>query len=531
MKQYLRVATLCCAICGRWAVSAEPLPGAPATNTVVFRKLSGEETGLKAIIGQWAAEELARQGGKYKGHGWWLWGLTAIDLDNDGDPDLIPSHHGHSGGLILQNRFKETGQLIFTNVTKDLGLESRAISQAIGRRTVALDMNGDGWLDFVGIRAPHYLNQDGKGLAPKGVKGFHTLHPISIEDVDGDGFPDIVQRGNVYILNPESCEFTSQPRPSPWDDKIPRSIMELVEEKRKSVRFWGHWYETDADLNNDGIDDVILCGFAGYFFNPMGRYFFAARDGALADATAASGLPPEATPILLRDLTNNGAVDLLAAQSPSAGLYINDGQGRFRLQSGIVTDFLKARGSYLHRADVVDFDCDGDLDLVLYNPRATAVLVCENKGSGEFAEVFRTRGWDSDSVAICDLNDDALPDLAIGGPGNSITLYVNESVGGNFGSVFVRMPKPNWTAAGALVEAYEAGSLGKANVRPLLRAKAPADGTAIHIGLAKARSYDLRVTYPGKERAVVSHKGLAANQRWIVTPDGKTEKQHQERQK
>ena len=498
----------------------------PEKGTVVLKAVSGEETGLKKIMEDWAASELQRQEGKYGSHGWWLWGLTAIDLDNDGDPDLIPTHHGLPGGLILKNQFKETGKLSFTNITKELALDSRDISSAIGRKTLALDMNGDGFLDLIGIRAPHYLNEGGKKLIPKGTKGFNTLHAVTAEDVNGDGYPDIVENETVHILDPATCSFKAQPRILPWEAKIPKDILGMVQEKKKNVRFWGCWYETDSDLNNDDINDVVVCGIAGYNLNPVGRYFFADKEGNLTDKTAESGLPPEATPILFRDLNKDGAVDLLTAESATAGLYLNDGKGKFVLKPGKVTDFLKATGPYLHRAYPVDFDSDGDPDLLLYNPRLGSAVIFENAGNGEFVELQKARGWDSDPVEICDLNDDGLPDVAIGGPGNSITLYINESKGGNFCNIYARMEKPNWAAAGAVVEVFKAGELGKDGARAILREKVRSDATPVHVGLGEAKRFDLRVTFPaapGAAKRSLEIKGVEARPRLTVTPGGMTE--------
>ena len=497
---------------------------APARNAraggVAFTVLSGERTGLKKIIEAWAAEELELQGGKYGSHGWWLWGLSAVDIDGDGDPDLIPTHHGSPGGLILRNTVKETGTIAFVNATAEFGVASRKLPQGIGRRTLAMDLNGDGRLDLVGIRSPHHVNQDGKKFLPHGKKGFSAIHPKAIRDVNGDGYPDILEPQVAWILDPKTVSFKTTPHPPAFADSIPQAVTETIAAKTKAVRFWRHRYLTGEDLNCDGVDDVVVSGYAGYNGHPLGRYLIADKAGKLTDRTEGFGLPKDAAPIKLIDLTGDGAVDVLAAWGNAAGVFVNDGKGRFTLAAGPVTDFLKRKGPYLHRAWTVDFDCDGDWDLVLSNPRYRAEEIHENLGGGKFKRLHKATGWDSDPVAICDVNVDGLPDVAIGGPGNSITIYLNASPKpGTFCNLCVRAPKPNVFAAGARVEVFAAGKLGLRTARRLARF-APADGTPVRIGLGKADTFDLRVTFGGEPSKVVELKAVKAAPELTVTPGG-----------
>ena len=85
------------------------------------------------------------------------------------------------------------------------------------------------------------------------------------------------------------------------------------------------------------------------------------------------------------------------------------------------------------------------------------------------------------------------------------------------------MSKPNWAAVGATLEVFKAGDLGKAGARAVGVRKASPDATSVHVGLGAATTFDLRVTFPGKEPKIVEYKGLAAGKRWTVTPDGKSE--------
>jgi hypothetical protein len=489
---------------------------------VAFVVLAGDQTGLRGIIEKWAAEELERQGGKYGSHGWWLWGLSAVDIDNDGDPDLIPSHHGTSGGLILRNTFEETGTVTFVNATGDFGVESRNLPQGVGRRTFGMDLNGDGWLDLVGVRSPHYVNEDGKKLAPYGTKGFHTIHTESVEDVNNDGYPDIVERLDAHILDPETVSFKHVPHVPACEANVPAAVMEIIAAKKKDVRFWRYGYLTGHDLNGDGTNDVVVSGFAGYSGHPVGRYLIATEGGKFSDRTMALGLPGDAVPIKLADLNGDGAVDVLAAYGDRAGVYLGNGRANFALSEGPPTTFLRRKGPYLHRAWTVDFDCDGDPDLVLSNPRYGAEEIYENTGEGRFELLHKARGWDSDPIVVCDVNVDGLPDVAIGGPGNSITIYLNASPSpGHFCNIYVRGDSPNVFAAGAKVEVFRAGKLGVVGARPRLSVKAPSGGEPVHVGFGEADTFDLRVTFPGEDPKMVEIKAVRARPQITVTPDGK----------
>ncbi|HUU42229.1 MAG TPA: VCBS repeat-containing protein [Planctomycetota bacterium] len=494
---------------------------------VKFRTVPAQETGIKPILEKWQADELARHGGEKPSHWWWPWGLTAIDYDRDGDLDLVPTHHGSPGGLVLRNQLVETGRLTFTNATEALGLVGRELPGAIGRRAVVFDFNGDGWLDLTGIRSPHYLNREGKGFEKFG-KGANSLHPKEVADVNGDGYPDLVMQGGreawVFVPDPVAFKTVTLPEPAILAG-VPADLRTMLAEKKKEKRnrFLSILYDVDHDLDGDGIKDVIITGSGAYGAEIFGRYLLADKDGKLVDATAAMGLPQEGAPILVTDLTGDGALDVVVAVGKSAGLYVNDGHGKFSVKDGLLKKFLEQGGPYLLRAWTVDLDNDRDLDLVVSNPRYGNEQVYQNDGQGVFKQVLRAGGWDSDPVVICDINDDGRTDLVIGGPGHhdstEITVYLNETPNaGGFVKLHPRMPAPNFYAVGTLVEAFLPGDAAKPGARPYFAEKAHADGTPVQVGLGDAKTVDLRVTFPGGKPIVLAN--VAAGGRFEITPDG-----------
>ena len=129
-----------------------PKPPAAAPNDpIVFKVLTGEQTGLKAIMETWRADELKRQGGKFKdSHEWWPYKINVFDFDNDGALDLLVAHHGPPGCKILRNTIKETGKVAFADITRQLGVESWDLPIA-DEDVIIWDFDGDGYLDIGGF--------------------------------------------------------------------------------------------------------------------------------------------------------------------------------------------------------------------------------------------------------------------------------------------------------------------------------------------------------------------------------------------
>ena len=485
---------------------------------IAFKTIGGEENGSKAILDKRKAEILEKRSGKLQSHDWWLWGLTPIDYDQDADPDFLVTIHGPNHGLVLKNQFKETGKLTFVDVTKDLGVDN-ILPAAMGRRTFVWDFDGDGWLDIVGIGSPHLLNQKGKKFLPLAKSGFSSFSPQAIIDLNGDGHPDFYNNaGQNGVWSPKKQTFELQTLTHPLEKKLPAAIQKFWQDTqaKPANRFLRVKFLTDHDLDGDGTPDVIMTGYASYGGDVFARYFRKDKDD-LRDATEEMGLPTEGVPILVRDLDGDGHLDILVAAAASAGVYRNDGKGRFRLQPGPLTDFLKSRDPYLHRAESVDFDNDGLLDLVVTKPRGGQTVIYANLGEGIFDPIHKLQGWDSDPVAICDLNDDGLVDVAIGGPGNHVTLLVNTTPKpGNGARLYLRMPAPNPYAVGAKLEVFRAGDLKKGGVRPTRIESAPPDATPIHVGLGNAKQFDLRVTFPGHQAR--EYHGVQVKDRLQMSP-------------
>lgn len=502
------------------------------------------ETGIAKAMNDWKARELTRQGGKFGSHGWWPWGLRAFDLDNDGDLDLLPSHHGVPRSIVLKSLLKETGKLTFVDVTKELGIDSRKLPIA-DDRPMLWDIDGDRYIDIPNFsdesRVYVVFNRGGKKLEESRIRFHGVAHPEEVVDLNGDGYPDLdAGRLGAFIYDPKAKTFKRDktmirfPKPDGLPAELETLMVELKKEKRNRflrfqfLRYFNLGRDTvgyrpyPIDLNGDGRGDLVFTGYAAYGGGYLARYLLTAADGKLADKTTQLGLPKDAVPIWIDDLTGDGAPEVLSA-GKAGGFFVNDGTGKFTLKDSPMNTFLRKREPYLLRAFPADFDNDGDWDLVLSSPRYGRAEVYENKGGGEFKLILKARAWDSNPIVICDIDNDGKMDLLIGGAGKdrktSIVVYRNETPhAGGFVQICPKMSPPNPFAVGAVVEVFKPGELGKEGTRPIFIEKAHADGTPVHAGLAAAATFDLRVTLPTKK--VVEKRGLAGNRRLAIAPDG-----------
>jgi hypothetical protein len=221
------------------------------------------------------------------------------------------------------------------------------------------------------------------------------------------------------------------------------------------------------------------------------------------------------------DVDGDGDVDLLIAASERAGLYLSDGQGRCALKPGPLTEFIRQRCPYLHRAFPADLDNDGDADLAVSNRRYGTACIFENLGHGEFRLALRSKGWDADPLVLADIDDDGRIDVLVGGAGqkDNVGIFLNVTPGvGNSCKLCVRAEGPNVYAVGTRVEIFAPGTLQERAARAILAATAPPNGQPIHVGLGGLTHFDLRATFPGRQPQ--QWRNVAAGPRIILTELG-----------
>ncbi len=206
-----------------------------------------------------------------------------------------------------------------------------------------------------------------------------------------------------------------------------------------------------GDVNGDGLEDAFIGGAKG----ASGAIFLQTRLGGFVKSSKIdleSDAASEDMGAIFFDADGDRDLDLFVVSGGNEfektdpnlkdRLYINKGKGNFIKSKGNLPDYITS-GSIVKAAD---YDSDGDLDLfvggrILPNeyPYAPQSSLLQNNGIGVFQDVtesiangLKNIGMVSDALWT-DFNGDNLPDLMLVGEWMPLTLFINQN--GNFENI------------------------------------------------------------------------------------------------
>jgi tetratricopeptide (TPR) repeat protein/peroxiredoxin len=217
------------------------------------------------------------------------------------------------------------------------------------------------------------------------------------------------------------------------------------------IDIYGHNGVSVADVHGDGFDDLYVCQPAGL----PNRLFRNRGDGTFEDITESSGVGvlENTSCALFADIDNDGRQDLIVVRATGPLLFLNQGEGKFRLKPDAFHFATAPQGTFTGGA-IADYDRDGWLDiyfcLYAYYQGADQYrypmpyfdaengppnFLMRNNREGTFADATKQSGLDKNNTrfSFCcawnDFNQDNWPDLYVVNDFGCKNLYRNNGDG------------------------------------------------------------------------------------------------------
>lgn len=454
-----------------------------------------------------------------------LGGASFVDLDLDGDPDVICV--GDWNGLIAVYENDGTGHFI----DRSAGVPTiNATNGKGGGGLTAGDYDGDGDLDvFISCyRASDVLlRNDGNFQftdvsAPAGITGgLGQGGGTAFGDVDGDGDLDLYVSNYTTGNGPYGLD-TNRLYVNQGDGTFIDRYSTLGLTTGDQPTLVGCFIDFDLD----GDPDIYEGNDKGTGCTERQNWLYENVGGTFVDITATSGTESctDTMAIGVGDFDRNGWPDIYCTQTaaaPGNTLIMNNGDGTFDQRN---LDFGVASFALAWGATFFDHDNDGDLGIYVCNVIEPDRLY-DMQGGMTAVDIGPAMGVHSDgrsyNVSTADIDADGDLDLLIERIPGRIELYVNhEGEKRNWIGLKVWGDNANTHAVGAHVQVHADGVWQSSQVLAGGNTYRTQNSLDQHFGLNTDCSADeIVVTWPsGATRTLLNYP---ANARYEVFPAGR----------
>ena len=490
-------------------------------------------------------------------------GITVFDYNNDGLMDLYMMNGTYVEGVsdpegkkfrnTTDKLYKNNGNGTFSEVSEKAGVDDTNWSMAAG--AIDYDNDGDQDLYLLNYGPNVFFRNNGNGTftditASTGLRGPEKLNGfikwsigVSFWDYNRDGRLDAMV-GNFLAFDPDYfTPATPKIMPQPSEYKGQASMLyeqgsdgkfvdvtkkdNLLYPDSKCMGLTVFDYDDDGDLDIFQANDHQL-NFM--FRNDNGVY----KEVGVEIGVAANslGIGSGSMHGSIGDVDGDGLIDILVVDLDYGALYRNKGNGFFEdiTETSGVQGPLAGKGAWA--AAFLDFDNDGDLDIVSANGTAEELilqypLLLENDGKGRFKDAGKNHGQyfstkrSGRGLAVWDFDNDGDMDIIVSHVDLKATASLLRNDGGNSNhwlGLTLKGKNGPASAIGAKVT-VTAGGKKQVLVNQWATSYLSNNDPRLHVGLGSIKTIDmLEISWTGDKKEV--YKNVAAD-RYITIMQGK----------
>lgn len=349
-----------------WALAggaAEPSPQAgsrswplavPAEGRAGFTAMAAETTGIRFANllpeARFRTNQILLNGS----------GVAAGDVDGDGRCDLYFARLNGSNAL-----YRNLGQWRFEEITASAGV---ACANLDSTGVALVDLDGDGDLDLVVNtlgHGTHLFGNDGQAhfvewTPPEGLNAGKGGMSLALGDLDGDGFLDL------YVANYRTQALMDMPNARFWLKKGPdgKQVVSMFNGRSASdPEVANRFVVTPAGgIEEQGEEDAVYRNLGGTNFATVSF-----TNGAFLDEEGVRLARPPfewGLSVIVRDLNQDGLPDLYVCNDFDGPdrFWLNQGGGRFRAVPRLA---VRQTSLFAMAVDVADVNRDGFDDIMV----------------------------------------------------------------------------------------------------------------------------------------------------------------------
>ncbi|RNC89274.1 MAG: hypothetical protein ED555_07170 [Allomuricauda sp.] len=377
-------------------------------------------------------------------------GAAQADFDNDGDLDLVVNN-------IDENCFLYKNLTVENGKGNYLKVETKGVlSESFPRITIRYQ----GKSQFLEARRVRGYRSSHEDIGHFGLGNVSTIDTIQVKWPSGK----IEEKYNISVNTLVSFDETDAISPENPKQNSPASLFTRTQSAALGLAYDHNEniyddfekevllpykqsslgpFITKGDVNGDGLDDIYVGGASGQ----SGGLFLQQNDGKFRKLTIpvfVNDKNYEDMQSVFFDFDNDNDQDLFVVSGGNEfaehsslyadRLYLNDGTGQFQRADISALSVSPKSGKSV---DVLDFDKDGDMDILVGNriipqnyPQFSASTLWENKG-GELQNVTQDKAPDLENFGMVnqliktDFNADGWTDFIAVGEWSGLGFFTN----------------------------------------------------------------------------------------------------------